>query len=86
MQLAMRRFNKYTHKQSKVFASQSLRRSGDTKLWKDGAAKEVHMAMGCWRTPEVELEYLETEVETQLAFDAKLWAKRPKGRARPGSG
>jgi hypothetical protein len=86
MRLAMRVFNKYTPKQCKVFASQSLRRGGDTKLWKDGAAKEVRMAMGCWRTPEVELEYLETEVETQLAFDAKLWAKRPKGRARPNCG
>jgi hypothetical protein len=39
MRLAMRRFNKYTPKQCKVFSSQSLRRGGDTKLWKHGAAK-----------------------------------------------
>ena len=83
MRLAMFTFNKYTQKQCKVFASQSLRRGGDTALWKNGATKEVRMAMGCWRTPEVELEYLETEVESQLAFDAKLWAKRSTRLKRP---
>jgi hypothetical protein len=30
------------------------------------------MAMGCWKTPEVELEYLEMELEEQLKFDRKL--------------
>ena len=73
MRRAMSYFNKYTPKQCLVFASQSLRRGGDTALWKKGASKEVRMAMGCWRTPDVELEYLETELEDQLAFDAKLW-------------
>ena len=83
MRLAMFTFNKYTQKQCKVFASQSLRRGGDTALWKNGATKEVRMAMGCWRTSEVELEYLETEVDSQLAFDAKLWAKRSTRLKRP---
>ena len=68
----MKHFCKYTPKQCKIFASQSFRRRGDTHLWKNGASKEVCMAMGCWKTPEVELEYLEMELEEQLKFDRKL--------------
>jgi hypothetical protein len=30
--------------------------------------------MGCWKTPEVELEYLEMELEEQLKFDKKLYS------------
>ena len=30
------------------------------------------MAMGCSKTPEVELEYLEMELEEQLKFDKQL--------------
>ena len=72
MRLAMKYFCGYTSKQVKIFASQSLRRGGDTNLWKRGASKEVRMAMGCWKTPEVELEYLEMELEEQVKFDRKL--------------
>ena len=75
MRKAMRRFNEYSHVQSESFATQSLRRGGDTALWKQGCTREVRLAMGAWKTPEVELQYLETELEEQLAFDAKLWAK-----------
>ena len=70
--LAIQHFCKYTPAQVKIFASQSFRRGGDTHLWKNGASKEVRMAMGCWKTPEVELEYLEMELEEQLKFDRKL--------------
>ena len=72
LRLAMKHFCRYTPKQCKIFASQSFRRGGDTHLWKNGASKEVRMAMGCWKTPEVELEYLEMELEEQLKFDRKL--------------
>ena len=72
MRLAMRHFYGYTPNQAKVFASQSCRRGGDTHLWKNGATKEVRMAIGCWKTPEVELEYLEMELEEQLKFDKQL--------------
>ena len=86
MRHAMKRFNKYTHAQCKVFACQSLRRGGDTILWKGGATKEVRLAMGCWRTPDVELEYLETELEEQLKFDAKLWKETKQAHAARTSG
>ena len=72
MHLAMKYFCGYTPKQVKIFASQSLRRGGDTNLLKRGASKEVRMAIGCWWTPEVELEYLEMELEEQVKFDRKL--------------
>jgi hypothetical protein len=75
MRLAMRHFCGYTPTQIEIFASQSCRRGGDTHLWKNGVSKEVRNAMGCWKTPEVELEYLEMELEDQLKFDKKLYSK-----------
>jgi hypothetical protein len=72
LRLAMKHFFNYTPAQIKIFASQSFRRGGDTNLWKNGASKEVRMTMGCWKTPGVELEYLEMELEEQLKFDWKL--------------
>ena len=72
MRLAMKYFCGYTPDQVKIFASQSLRRGGDTNLWKRGASKEVRMAMGCWKTSKVELEHLEMEQEEQVKFDRKL--------------
>ena len=44
-------------------------------LWKAGLAKEACVAMGCWHTLGVELEYLETELKEHLLFNAKLWTK-----------
>ena len=38
------------------------------RLWKNGALTEVRMAMGCRKTPDRELEYLEMELEKQLGF------------------
>ena len=72
LRLAMKHFCKYAPAQVKIFASQSFRHGGDTHLWKNGASKEVRMAMGCWKTPDVELEYLEMELQEQLKFDQKL--------------
>jgi hypothetical protein len=74
MRLAMRHFCGYTPTQIQNFASQSCRRGGDTHLWKNGVSKEVRNAMGCWKTPEVELEYLEMELEEHLKFDKKLYS------------
>ena len=38
----------------------------------NAVTKEVRMAMGCWKTPEVELEYLEMKLEEQLKFGKLL--------------
>ena len=72
MRLAMRHLCKYTAKQATVFASQSLRRGGDAHLWKNGATKDVHMALGSWKTPKVEIGDLEMELEEHLQIDEQL--------------
>ena len=74
MRLVMRHFCNYTPKQAVIFASQSCRRGGDSHLWKNGVTKEVRNAIGCWKTPEGELEYLEMELEEQLKFDKQLYS------------
>ena len=63
---------KYTAKQGKLVTLQLLRRGRVTHLWKNGATKEVRVAMGCWETPEVEPEVLEIELEEPLKFNGKL--------------
>lgn len=71
---AMRHFCDYTPKQAAIFASQSCRRGDDTYFWKNGVNKEVRNAIGCWKTPEVELDYFEMELEEQLKFDKQLYS------------
>ena len=51
-----------------LFGTQSMRRGGNTNAWKCGAPKDVRMAMGAWKTPRVETEYLEWMMDDKLAL------------------
>ena len=66
----------YKPKEAAAFGVQSLRRGGDTFLWKNGVPQEIRQAIGGWKTPSVELRYLETLIAEQKAFSLKLWAPR----------
>ena len=79
----LRQLRGYTKKQADTFGMQALRRGGDTHLWKCKVPQEIRMAMGGWKTPSVELEYLETSMEEQRAFSLEIWSTRRGTKRAP---
>ena len=51
-----------------LFGMQSLRRGGNTALWRKGASQDQRLAMGAWKTPEVEEGYLDWLMEDKIAM------------------
>ena len=62
-----------TEAQAKEYGLQSMRSGGDTWLFSKGASQAVRMAIGDWKTPEVEAGYL------RIAATQKFAAMRATG-------
>ena len=60
--------------QAKLFGLQSMRRGGNTFLFKTGASKERRLRKGFWKTPAMDAEYIQELLEDQLQFKAKTAA------------
>ena len=55
-----------------IYGTQSLRRGGNTALWKAGATKVQRLQAGAWATPEMDDEYLQRSVELDIEFAREI--------------
>ena len=61
-----------TRAQAAIYGTQSMRRGGANRMWKAGKSKEDRMKAAQWKTPEMDLVYLQQTVEDQREYAKDL--------------
>ena len=57
-----------TKDQVEKYGLHSMRRGGNTALWKAGSTKEQRMRIAGWKSPAIDEEYIQTSLEEDLEF------------------
>ena len=63
---------KLTQTQAECYGTQSMRRGGNSALWRAGASKERRLKAGNWATESMDDEYLQSSIDDDLQFSAQM--------------